>query len=58
MNLITPSLLVRLGLVFALGAVLAFIAAVFISSVSDSRKLRRKKKLIDDIKETTVREEA
>lgn len=51
-GLISKGLIIKTGFVFALGAVFAFVFVVFASSVRDSQKLKRKKKLIKSIKQT------
>ena len=49
-NILSKKLLVKMGVIFVLGAVLAFVAFVFINSVNDSKKIKRKKRLINEIK--------
>lgn len=56
-KLVNRSLIMNMGIVFAFGAAVAFVAAVVLSSLSDSRKLRRKHKLIKNIKKKTARRE-
>ena len=51
-ELLTSELIVNAGIMFALGAVIAFIAAVAFSVVRDSVVLRRKKKLLESIKQS------
>lgn len=55
-KIINKSLIINMGVVFAFGATLAFIAFVVLSSIFDSRKLKRKHKLIKSIKNKTKKE--
>jgi len=56
-RLISKSLIIKMGAVFCIGAVIAFIITVFSSSVSHSRKLRKKQKMLESIRKKTVRKE-
>lgn len=47
---ISKNLIVKMGISFLLGMVLAFVIAVFVLSFEDRRKVNRKKKLIESIK--------
>lgn len=49
-GIIGKSLILNMGIVFAAGAALSFMLCIFFSSIADSRKLRRKQKLIRKIK--------
>lgn len=55
-SVLNKSLILNMGVVFAFGAALAFVAFVILSSVSDSRKLKRKHKLIRSIKNKSKKE--
>ena len=57
-GLISKSLIMKMGIAFALGAMFAFVVAVFITAVNDSRKVRRKRKLINSIKKNSEGEGA
>ena len=57
-SIISKSLIVKMGIAFVLGAALAFVIAVFIISINDRIRVRRKKKLIRQIKENNEREGA
>ena len=57
-GLISKKLIVNMGIAFVLGAALAFVAAVFVTSISDMLRVRRKKELIRSIKENNAREGA
>ncbi|MBQ2890783.1 MAG: hypothetical protein IJE44_03950 [Clostridia bacterium] len=49
-GLISKNLIVKMGVAFLLGAMLAFIIAVFALSISDRRKVNKRKQLIESIK--------
>ncbi len=49
-GLITDELVVKMGICFTVGALIAFIAIIFIDSFNDSRKLKRKKEKLRSIK--------
>lgn len=51
-ELFTSGLVVNAGIMFALGAVIAFIVAIAFSVVRDGVVLRRKKKLLESIKQS------
>lgn len=55
-SIFTKTLAVKMGIAFLLGAMLAFVAVVFISSVNDTRKVQRKKQLIYSIKKKAKKE--
>ena len=57
-GLISKKLIVNMGIAFVLGAALAFVAVVFVTSISDMLRVRRKKELIRSIKENNAREGA
>lgn len=51
-GLISKGLIIKLGIVFLVGAVLSFIILVFVSSLKDKKKLDRKREQIKKIRET------
>lgn len=50
-NILSKTLLIKMAIVFMLGAVMAFVVAVLITSAKDSAKINRKKKQIIEIKQ-------
>ena len=50
-RVISKGLIVKCGIVFVIGAALAYVMVIFFSSVSDARKIGRKKKQMKKIKE-------
>ncbi len=56
-KLFTKALLLRLGFAFLVGAVLAFILTVFAETVMDSRRLKRKQRELQEIKQSAGEEE-
>ena len=56
-GLINKNAIVKCGIVFALGVVVAFVAGILYVSIKDRRRINKKKKLIDEIKKNN-REEA
>ena len=57
-GIISKNLIIKMGIAFSLGACLAFALAVLIASVRDKLNIRRKKKLIEDIKKINEEEGA
>ena len=57
-GLLSKSLIIRLGIIFVVGATLSFIIAVFASSMKDRKKLKQKREQIQKIKENDKKEEA
>ena len=57
-GLISKNLIVKMGIAFLLGVVLAFVIAVFVISFEDRMKINKKKKLIESIKARNIAEEA
>ena len=57
-GLISKKLIVKMGIAFLLGVVLAFVLAVFAISFGDRLKINKKKKLIESIKARNITEEA
>lgn len=57
-KLLSKSLAVKLIIVFMLGAVLAFVCFVFLSTVRSGRKIKKKKELIDLIKQREKEKES
>ena len=55
-GIINKSLIINMGVVFAFGASIAFVAFAVLSSLADSRKLNRKHKLIKSIKNKAKKE--
>ena len=55
-GIINSSLIINMGIVFAFGAAIAFVAFALLSSFADSRKLKRKHKLIRSIKNKQIKE--
>lgn len=51
-NVLSKTLLIKMGIVFLLGAVMTFVVAVLVTSVKDSAKINRKKKQIIEIKKS------
>ncbi|MCH5185035.1 MAG: hypothetical protein J1F64_02805 [Oscillospiraceae bacterium] len=51
-RLFTYNLLVKMAVVFVISAALAFIVAIFVNTISDSRKLKNKKMKIKEIKQS------
>ena len=52
-GLISKAFIIKLGIAFAIGAMLAFVVVVFCISSADRHKLKRKKKLIKRIRSNT-----
>lgn len=57
-GLISKKLIVKMGIVFALGAILAFIISVFALSFEDRLKVNKRKKMIEAIRENNNKEGA
>ncbi len=55
-GIINKSLIINMGVVFAFGAAIAFVAFAALSSLADSRKIKRKQKLIRSIKKKATKE--
>lgn len=49
-SLLSKSLILKLGIAFAIGAVLAFVGRIFISAYKENKTLKQKKKMIEEIK--------
>ena len=53
-GLISKKLILKMGMVFGLGAMLAFIAAVFALTLKDIAEVKRRKKQLMSIKKNNV----
>ena len=53
-ELISNSLILKMGTVFVFGAAFAFVVMVFVWTLSDRRKVKRRKKLFAEIQRTTA----
>ena len=56
-GLISKNLIIKMGAVFFIGAMLAFIATVFASSAIQNRKLRKKQKMLKTLKKESAEKE-
>ena len=54
-GLVSKAFIIKLGIAFAIGAMFAFVMAIFFSSMADRARVKRKKKLINKIKNNVAR---